>query len=165
LGEEEIMANPEWDNYKETKPKFKVGDTVKFIRNTTDYSAEEGALARIRGIDPSTVKLPESVTGGLNMDKGKLRVDLVPVSAIRAIAEVLGKATESGKYPPRNWEKGISYSRVYANVMRHMIDWYEGSNKDYESGLNPLKHALCRIAMLVEYEEKKLSQFDDRPKK
>jgi hypothetical protein len=106
---------------------------------------------------------PNTDVGGLNRDSGKLRMDLVPPSAMKAVAEVLGKATESGKYPERNWEKGIKYSRIYANIQRHLLDWFDGSDKDYESGLNPLKHALCRVAMLIEYIERDMKEFDDRP--
>ena len=108
---------------------------------------------------------------GLNKDSGKLRVDLVPVSAIKAIAEVLGDACKPGpngeppKYPERNWQKGINYSRVYANIQRHLLDWFDGKDKDAESGLHPLKHAICRLSMLVEFVDKNMEEFDDRPNK
>jgi len=139
----------------------------------------------IKDLEPTIKKLtfPESASicgsqtlgappsKGLNKDNGKLRVDLVPVSAIEAIAEVLGKAcapTPDGKppkYPERNWENGIAYSRVYANVQRHLLAWWKGRDIDPESGLHTLKHALCRLSMLVEYVERGMNNFDDRPHK
>jgi hypothetical protein len=161
--------------------KFNIGDFVSTVFPNTNcagkitnrslvpymgiYYAIENSQAYFRESDLCLVELEKSVSGGLNKDTGKLRVDLVPVSSIRAIAEVLGGACASGKYPARNWEKGISYSRIYANILRHLMAWYDGEDKDKESGLHPLKHALCRLAMLVEYIEKNKEEFDDRPGK
>lgn len=106
--------------------------------------------------------MDQAETQGINRDDGKLRVDLVVPSAIKAIAEVLGKAAESGKYEQNNWRKGIAYSRIYANIIRHLLAWYEGQDLDTESGLHHLKHALCRTAMLVEFIESGMNNFDDR---
>lgn len=173
---------------------FKVGDMVELVNNA-GYSALVGATAYVEGVfnelvqvkwinnyhrkyqmhgnyDATLFRLVNSdKVLGVNKDSGKLRVDLVPTSLVRGVAEVLTKACQPGadgnppKYPERNWEKGIKYSRIYANIMRHMMDWFDGSNKDYESGLHPLKHAACRLAMLIEYDEKGMTELDDRPKK
>lgn len=174
---------------------FKAGDMVELVNNA-GYSALVGATAYVEGIFNELVQVKwtdnykrkyqmhgkyeatlfrlvnsDKVSGGINKDSDKLRVDLVPTSLVRGVAEVLTKACqpdENGnppKYPERNWEKGIKYSRIYANIMRHMIDWFDGSDKDYESGLHPLKHAACRIAMLIEYDEKGMVELDDRIKK
>ena len=110
----------------------------------------------------------KQLSGGLNKDDGKLRVDLVPVEAIYAIAEVLGNACRSGlngeppKYPENNWRKGIKYSRIYANILRHLYAWKKGKDIDPESGLHALKHAICRLAMLVTYIENDMKELDDR---
>jgi len=51
-------------------------------------------------------------TEGIKHDAGKLRLDLIPPEAIRALGEVLTYGTN--KYGDRNWEKGISEDRLYA---------------------------------------------------
>lgn len=117
--------------------------------------------------------MDQAETQGINRDDGKLRVDLVPMCAIEAIAEVLGQACRPDaqgnppKYPERNWENGISFSRIFANIVRHVVIewWWKGHDVDPESGLHPLKHAICRLSMLLYYIEKGMVQFDDRPNK
>lgn len=99
--------------------------------------------------------------GGERKNEGKLRMDLVPVSSINALAEVLTFGAQ--KYSERNWERGMKYSVPYACLMRHITKWWKGEENDNESNLNHLKHALCNIAMLIEYEEKKPHSLDDRP--
>ena len=100
-------------------------------------------------------------TQGIHKDEGKVRLDLVPVSAVRGMA----LAFENGlkKYPPNNWKKGILYSRLLASAERHMIAFKEQEDEDYESGLHPLEHALACIAMILELDlSNKGIDFDDR---
>jgi len=91
-------------------------------------------------------------TEGLKHDAGKLRLDLIPPEAIRALGEVLTYG--ANKYDDRNWGKGISEDRLYAALQRHLLAWREGKAKDKESGLSSLAHALCNLAMLVAFERR-----------
>jgi len=91
-------------------------------------------------------------TEGLKYDAGKLRLDLIPSEAIRALGEVFTYG--ANKYDDRNWEKGISGDRLYAALQRHLLAWHEGETKDKESGLSSLAHALCNLAMLVTFERR-----------
>lgn len=97
---------------------------------------------------------------GMHKDEGKLRVDLVPLEAIYAIAEVMTFGCK--KYAERNWEKGIKFTRIYASALRHLLEWGARRDNDPESGLNHLKHALWNIAALVTYIERDMREFDDR---
>jgi len=97
---------------------------------------------------------------GTKYDKGKPRMDLIPTSALKALGEVLEFGAQ--KYADRNWEKGISWSRLYASTLRHLVAYWDGLDKDEESGLHPLKHALTNIAFLIEY-TKTHPELDDRP--
>lgn len=99
---------------------------------------------------------------GQKFDRGKPRLDLVPVSAIRALGEVLTMGAD--KYGDRNWEKGLEWSRVYAAALRHLTAWFDRAGPDAESGLSHLKHALCNVAFLIEYEQRGLGE-DTRPGK
>jgi len=97
---------------------------------------------------------------GRKDDGEKRRMDLIPVSALNALADVLTMGAK--KYSDRNWEKGISWGRVYGAAMRHLSAWWGGENLDKESGLNHLDHAMTNIAFLREYADTK-KDFDDRP--
>jgi hypothetical protein len=102
-----------------------------------------------------------SKTGSVRYNKDKLPMHLVPPKAIKALAEVLQYGAH--KYDERNWEKGANYSVPYASLMRHLIAFWEGEDKDPESGLSHTHHILMNAAMLVEYEGQS-DLFDDRPK-
>jgi len=95
---------------------------------------------------------------GAKHDAGKLRLDLIPPEAIRALGEALTYGAD--KYGDRNWEQGISEDRLYAALQRHLLAWREGEAKDKESGLSSLAHALCNLAMLVTFERR--AARDDR---
>ncbi len=172
--------------------KFKIGDDVRVISNSGTHLFPVGTIGTIISLESGYYEVfgetfsqciyelelealnlvPDTKADtGLNKDDGKLRVDLVPISTITAIAEVLGQACRPDKngnppkYPERNWEKGIGYSRIYANVQRHLLSWWSGKDIDSESGLHTLKHAICRLSMLVEFIEKGRQDLDDRPEK
>lgn len=54
---------------------------------------------------------------------GKLRYDLIPLTALRRLALVYTEGAEH--YEDRNWQKGMPISRVYASLMRHLMAWLE----------------------------------------
>lgn len=100
---------------------------------------------------------------GKKKDEGKPRWELVAYDAIEGIAKVL--TFGANKYSARNWEKGIAYGRVYGAIMRHMWKWWHGEDKDAETGLSHLDHAMCELMFLSAYEKrgKNGTAQDDRP--
>jgi hypothetical protein len=84
---------------------------------------------------------------GVKHDAGKLRLDLIPPEALRAMGDVLTHGAD--KYGDHNWERGISADRLYAALLRHLLAWREGETTDSESGLPHLAHALTNAGMLV----------------
>jgi hypothetical protein len=78
--------------------------------------------------------------------------------------EGVGKVLDFGanKYGPRNWENGMSWSRPFSALMRHMWAWWSGQDKDPETGMSHLWHACCCIMFLMAYEARKAGK-DDRP--
>jgi hypothetical protein len=96
---------------------------------------------------------------GVKDDKGKLRMDLIPVEAEEALAEILSYG--ASKYEDRNWEKGLKYGRVYGALRRHLAAWMRGVKIDEESGLPHLNHAYCCLTFLVTYEARHMNSFDD----
>lgn len=94
-------------------------------------------------------------------NEGKDPMHLVPPDAIRAMAKVLEVGAK--KYALRNWELGANYSVPYASLMRHLLAFWDGEDKDSESGLPHLYHVIMNAAFLVRYYEK-FPELDDRPK-
>ena len=80
----------------------------------------------------------------------KTRLDLLPVGALRQIAEVL--TFGAAKYSANNWARGTDWSRYYAALQRHLFAWWEGEDRDPETGASHLAHAGCCLLFLLEYE-------------
>lgn len=96
---------------------------------------------------------------GAKFDNGKLRMDLIPPEADRAMAQVLTMG--AAKYGDRNWEKGLNWSRVLAALKRHLLDWEMRVDLDEESKLNHMKHVLWNAMALVTFIERGVGR-DDR---
>ena len=96
----------------------------------------------------------------LKFDHGKLRIDLVPVDGILALAQILTSGAE--KYGERGWERGMAWSRPYAALLRHLLAWWGGQDTDPESGHPHLWHVMTNAVFLVSYERRGIGE-DDRP--
>ncbi len=80
------------------------------------------------------------------------------------VAEVLRFGAK--KYAPRNWEKGISYTRCYAAALRHVFAHRSGEKLDPETNLPHMAHAICEVMFLIAFEARGLgvsAKLDDRP--
>lgn len=112
------------------------------------------------GYNDALADKAESSEGGVKYDANKLRYDLVPVAAF---AEVVKAYTEGcNKYGERNWEKGISASRLYAAAQRHLNSFWDGEDHDKDSGLRHLASAAWNILGMLHFNIR--GEFDDRPK-
>lgn len=100
---------------------------------------------------------------GNKFDGEKLRLDLLSFQAIQGTADVLTFGAK--KYGDRNWENGLSFSRVFGALLRHLFAWWLGKDNDDETGLSHLDHAACCLMFLQHYSKnKKYKKFDDRIK-
>jgi hypothetical protein len=104
------------------------------------------------------------LTEGTKYDDGKVPLDLWSPDALEATAEVL--AFGASKYDAYNWEKGITYSRVFSALLRHLWAFWRRETRDKETGLHHLAHAMCCLMFLLHYEmnRRKFIHFDNRPK-
>lgn len=100
------------------------------------------------------------MTEGRKDDAGKDPWHLAPWDAFRAIVCVLRFG--AAKYAPRNWEKGMAWSRPFSAMQRHLAAWWEGEQADQETGMSHLWHAGCCVVFLIAYEIRGIGQ-DDRP--
>lgn len=96
---------------------------------------------------------------GLRYNEGKNRHDLFEPFAINEIARVFTRGAE--KYAPRNWEKGMSWSKVLASLKRHLNAFEQGEDFDTETGLYHIAHAAWNAMALTSY-YKIYPQGDDR---
>ena len=107
------------------------------------------------------IEKPGMVIEGSKYDKGKARYDLIAPLALEALVGVYTYGAQ--KYADHNWRKGIRWSRVFGAVMRHLWAFWRGENKDPESGLLHLSHAMWGCAALIDYYYTK-QHLDDRYK-
>lgn len=96
---------------------------------------------------------------GRKDDGGKPRLDLIAPEMLFALGDVL--AFGADKYAARNWERGMSYGRVFAALMRHLWAWWAGNDRDSETGFSHLHHAACCVMFLIAYEQRGVGT-DDR---
>lgn len=100
---------------------------------------------------------------GIKHDEGKLRWGLLSFQAVQELVKVL--TFGAGKYGDRNWENGINYDRVYEAALRHLTSWWMREDRDPETGLNHLAHAMCCIMFLLHYSIFSCyRKHDNRPK-
>ena len=139
------------NNYQETFTKLR----------EYDMAHEHGMRVELKPSNPKDE--------GVKHDSEKVRLDLLPPELLFAVGEVLTFGAK--KYSARNWEKGMSWGRVFGALMRHMWAWWGGklpTNENFVFGcLDPetkfshLWHAGCCIAFLITYEQRKIGT-DDR---
>ena len=97
--------------------------------------------------------------GGRKDDGGKLRWDLIPVIPMEQVVRVYTIGAK--KYDDRNWEKGISYCRVFAAMMRHAWAWFRGETFDTQDYQHHLASVVWCALALMQY-ERTHTEFDDR---
>lgn len=95
----------------------------------------------------------------IKADDGKARYDLIPGGPLEDLAQVYTMGAK--KYADRNWEKGLSWSRVFAAIMRHLWAFWRGEDRDKESGLPHVIHAAWGCFAIAEYMKTK-RELDDR---
>ncbi|WP_439392598.1 dATP/dGTP diphosphohydrolase domain-containing protein [Bradyrhizobium sp. PMVTL-01] len=108
------------------------------------------------------VQQKQKQEAGSKFDAGKARIDLIAPEMLFGTAEILTFGAE--KYGERNWEKGMSWSRPFGALMRHLWAWWRGEKNDAETGKPHLWHASCCLMFLIAFEARS-EGTDDRPRK
>jgi hypothetical protein len=79
-------------------------------------------------------------------DQNKPPMQLIPWEAMTGIAQVLDFGRQ--KYAEHNWRNGFLWGRLAGAALRHIFAWLSGEDKDPESGLSHIDHALCCLMFL-----------------
>ena len=92
--------------------------------------------------------------------EGKPRYDLIPTGPLRRLADLYARGAE--KYDDDNWKKGQPYSRAYASLFRHLMQWRNGDTDE-----DHLAAVAWNAFTLMYYEDNKpeLDDLSDRPQK
>lgn len=100
------------------------------------------------------------LTEGVKFDAGKARMDLLDPYAVEQLSHVLAFGAQ--KYAAHNWRMGISKGRLIAAALRHLFAYLGGQDKDDETGLSHVAHAMCCCMFLLGLEHR--TDLDDRYK-
>lgn len=99
-------------------------------------------------------------TEGVKFDTGKPRYDLIPGDSLHELAKLY--TTGAAIYGDRNWEKGMSWGRIFGAMMRHAWAFWRGERFDPKDGQHHLASvAWCALA-LMSYDMREIGD-DDRP--
>lgn len=102
---------------------------------------------------------PIKLIEGVKFDAGKARFDLMPPEALEAVANVFSLGAV--KYSARNWERGMSWGRVFAAMMRHAWAWWRGEENDPQDGQHHLDSVIWCAMVLRTYVARRVG-IDDR---
>ncbi len=99
---------------------------------------------------PATMSLDEAKhrirDQQIKADEGKLRLELIPMSAIRSLGRVLTYGAK--KYSDNSWQR-VERERYVGAIMRHLMAYIDDPlGVDEESGLLHIEHVLCNAAFL-----------------
>lgn len=91
-------------------------------------------------------------------DAGKLRMELIPTSAMKSLGRVLTFGAE--KYSPNSWKK-VEAGRYIGALLRHIVRFMDDPlGKDDESGLYHIEHILCNAAFLNDFVQNSPERFE-----
>ena len=98
---------------------------------------------------------------GVKFDDDKIRMDLIPPELFQAVGEVL--TAGAAKYGPRNWEKGLKYSRCIGAILRHLVSFMSGEVMDPESGLPHIDCVIVNAMFISTSMRRGMDEFNDLP--
>lgn len=99
--------------------------------------------------DPKLMQMSPKADKAKTYDEGKEPLAHLPWAAIDEMSRV--QQYGHAKYKDfNNYRKGMEVSRNLSCALRHIRDYMNGADKDHESGLHPLGHALCRLSFVLQ---------------
>lgn len=98
---------------------------------------------------------------GIKFDADKTRFDLIPFDCLEEVGKVLTYG--ASKYGERNWERGMSWSRVVGAGLRHTFAMMRGEDRDSETGFLHSAHAICCLMFACSYQLRNHGTDDRKP--
>lgn len=90
-----------------------------------------------------------ATTEGVKHDEDKPKFSLMKPDALMEMVAVLTYGAK--KYSPDNWKLlGNARQRYFDAANRHLWQWYGGEERDPESGLHHLAHAMSSLMFLIQ---------------
>jgi hypothetical protein len=121
---------------------------------------EEEARGRCVNCTPWTTAPTPEPKKALHFSEGKPGVDQIPPELLLEWGEVFSYGEK--KYARDNWKLGLEWHQFLGSALRHIYRWQLGEDRDPESGLPHLAHALWNIGCLRYYQLRGLGT-DTRP--
>jgi len=116
-----------------------------------------GAAARLAESNRLTAKATAD-GGGLRYTEGKNQLELIPMEWIWGLGMVLTRG--AAKYAPRNWERGMAWSRMIGSALRHIAKFAMGERYDPETGCHHLFMAGWNCCALASYDLRQIGDND-----
>lgn len=106
-----------------------------------------------------------AVSVGRKESEGKPCFDSLSPAALLALGEVA--LVGSAKYGQHNYMNGINYSKLYSALIRHLLKWWGGEERDGVDGQHHLASVAWHALALLHYalHPDAYGGFDDRPHK
>ena len=120
---------------------------------------QTGSLNRGWLGNANETRITDPLTGG---EKGMkdVRIHAIPWEGLAELGRVYGFG--AGKYDDYNFRKGFTWSLSFDAMQRHLWAWWAGEDRDGESGLHHLAHAVWHGFTLLYFSINEKGT-DDRP--
>ena len=89
-------------------------------------------------------------SNAVKYDDNKPKFALLPVKPLFDVVRVF--TFGANKYSDRNYKQGqgLAYSRLFSALNRHIWSWWGGEEKDKETNISHLAHAVCCLLMIMD---------------
>lgn len=141
-------------NYPVAIVDTKIGVTYQFLsfKVNKDMTVKPSLDIKQIVIPKGTINLSTGKVLGRKYDSNKPRYSLLPENTVLNVVQVLEYGAV--KYEPGNWKHvPDARTRYYDAAMRHIDDWWNGSEIDEESSLPHLAHAICCLLFLLWFDD------------
>ena len=109
-------------------------------------------------VPPQPAKNPKTAIGRTK----PAMVSVIPTASLLHLGEVMKLGAT--KYGPFNWRETPVPAEVYVDAaMRHLLSWFDGEDRDPESGMSHLGHVMACCAIIIDAQENGMLD-DNRPK-
>ena len=137
-----------WDAHKDNIMRYWAGEAVEFEQSKGGWKEINGDVVqwspdvKYRPKRLSAVKDDEFMKD----DGNKNRLELIEPAFIKGLGKVLTLGAE--KYDTDNWKKVDDKGRYKGAMLRHVMAYLDGEERDPETGLSHLYHAQCNMMFL-----------------